>query len=78
MTCVCVCVSVIRPPPSLSEATSLVNPTNYRVCSTQPIDLAAHMVLLGESLAVIGQKLRDHDVSTPPGTAGRADASTME
>ncbi|XP_043225515.1 uncharacterized protein LOC122384941 [Amphibalanus amphitrite] len=49
------------PPPSMSEATSLVNPTNYRVCTTQPIDLAAHMVLLGESLGVIGQKLRDHD-----------------
>ena len=56
-----------RPPPSMSEATSLVNPTNYRVCTTQPIDLAAHMVLLGESLGVIGQKLRDHDVS---GAAG--------
>ena len=56
--------AVYRPPPSMSEATSLVNPTNYRVCTTQPIDLAAHMVLLGESLGVIGQKLRDHDVST--------------
>lgn len=31
--------------------------------STQPIDVAAHLALLGESLGRIGQRLKEHQVS---------------
>lgn len=31
--------------------------------STQPIDVAAHLALLGESLGIIGQRLKEHQVS---------------
>lgn len=30
--------------------------------STQPIDAAAHLALLGESLGIIGQRLKEHQV----------------
>lgn len=30
--------------------------------STQPIDVAAHLALLGESLGIIGQRLKEHQV----------------
>ena len=32
----------------------------YKVTGTQPIDAAAHLKLLGESLSVIGQRLTEH------------------
>ncbi|XP_045122036.1 HMG box-containing protein 4-like isoform X2 [Portunus trituberculatus] len=39
----------------------LPSPTPYRVTGTHPIDVAAHIKLLGESLNNIGQKLKEHE-----------------
>lgn len=33
----------------------------YKVVGTQPIDVAAHLKLLGESLTIIGERLKEHD-----------------
>ncbi|XP_018916800.1 uncharacterized protein [Bemisia tabaci] len=33
----------------------------YKVVGTQPIDLAAHLRLLGESLNIIGERLKEHE-----------------
>ena len=38
-------------------------PTFYKVHGCSPIDVAAHLKLLGESLNNIGQKLKEHEVS---------------
>jgi len=35
--------------------------TVYRVTGTQPIDVAAHLTLLGESLSIIGERLTEHE-----------------
>ncbi|XP_050732386.1 HMG box-containing protein 4-like isoform X2 [Eriocheir sinensis] len=66
------------PPPSLTSQgaghhrqpgqkgqrlTDLPSPAPYRVTGTNPIDVAAHIKLLGESLNNIGQKLKEHEVS---------------
>lgn len=42
--------------------TDLPTPAPYRVTGTNPIDVAAHIKLLGESLNNIGQKLKEHEV----------------
>ena len=34
----------------------------YQVTGSGPIDLAAHLSLLGESLATIGSRLQEHKV----------------
>lgn len=34
----------------------------YKVTGTQPIDVAAHLELLGESLRIIGERLKEHEV----------------
>lgn len=39
----------------------LPSPAPYRVTGTHPIDVAAHIKLLGESLNNIGQKLKEHE-----------------
>lgn len=36
--------------------------TEHAVLGTAPIDAAAHMKLLGDSLTVIGQRLIEHEV----------------
>ncbi|XP_011339551.1 HMG box-containing protein 4 isoform X3 [Ooceraea biroi] len=33
----------------------------YKIVGTQPIDVAAHLKLLGESLTIIGERLKEHD-----------------
>ncbi|XP_015115133.1 HMG box-containing protein 4 isoform X2 [Diachasma alloeum] len=33
----------------------------YKVIGTQPVDVAAHLKLLGESLTIIGERLKEHD-----------------
>lgn len=33
----------------------------YKVTGTQPIDVAAHLELLGESLRIIGERLKEHE-----------------
>lgn len=33
----------------------------YKVVGTQPIDVAAHLKLLGESLTIIGERLKEHE-----------------
>lgn len=35
----------------------------YKVTGTDPNDAAAHFILLGESLQIIGQRLKEHEVS---------------
>lgn len=34
----------------------------YKVVGTKPIDVAAHLRLLGESLTIIGERLKEHEV----------------
>ncbi|XP_011308793.1 HMG box-containing protein 4-like isoform X2 [Fopius arisanus] len=36
-------------------------PGAYKVAGTQPLDVAAHLKLLGESLTIIGERLKEHD-----------------
>ncbi|XP_039295415.1 HMG box-containing protein 4 [Nilaparvata lugens] len=42
-------------------AEPVVGPGLYKVIGTQPIDAAAHLKLLGESLSIIGERLKEHD-----------------
>ena len=37
-----------------------------QVTGTSPLDTAAHLKLLGESLSVIGDRLKDHEGKTVP------------
>ncbi|KYM81422.1 HMG box-containing protein 4 [Atta colombica] len=53
-------------PPSNRSNKDLVNEPvigtgMYKVVGTQPIDVAAHLKLLGESLTIIGERLKEHD-----------------
>ncbi|XP_068985777.1 HMG box-containing protein 4-like isoform X3 [Bombus flavifrons] len=53
-------------PPSNRTGKDLVNEPMigtgmYKVVGTQPIDVAAHLKLLGESLTIIGERLKEHD-----------------
>eukprot|EP00090_Calanus_glacialis_P042854 TRINITY_DN75953_c0_g1_i1.p1 TRINITY_DN75953_c0_g1~~TRINITY_DN75953_c0_g1_i1.p1 ORF type:complete len:358 (-),score=116.30 TRINITY_DN75953_c0_g1_i1:191-1264(-) len=45
---------------SVTKARSSTD-TSYRVTGTQPIDVAAHLTLLGESLSIIGERLTEHE-----------------
>ena len=40
----------------------VVGPGLYKVVGTQPVDVAAHLKLLGESLTIIGERLKEHEV----------------
>jgi len=47
--------------PSMMVTDQMTNSSGlYKVTGTQPIDAAAHLKLLGESLSVIGQRLTEH------------------
>ncbi|KAK2589320.1 hypothetical protein KPH14_007869 [Odynerus spinipes] len=53
-------------PPTNKTGKDLVNEPiigtgMYKVIGTQPIDVAAHLKLLGESLTIIGERLKEHD-----------------
>lgn len=53
-------------PPANRTSKDLVNEPiigtgMYKVVGTQPIDVAAHLKLLGESLTIIGERLKEHD-----------------
>jgi hypothetical protein len=57
-------------PGSLSYDTSSISPPSprgkdagYKVNGIKPIDVAAHLKLLGESLTIIGERLKEHEVS---------------
>ncbi|XP_021933163.1 HMG domain-containing protein 4 isoform X2 [Zootermopsis nevadensis] len=39
----------------------MVGPGLYKVIGTQPVDVAAHLKLLGESLTIIGERLKEHE-----------------
>lgn len=39
----------------------VVGPGLYKVVGTQPVDVAAHLKLLGESLSIIGERLKEHE-----------------
>jgi len=41
-----------------------VGPGLYKVVGSQPVDVAAHLRLLGESLSIIGERLKEHEVRT--------------
>lgn len=43
-------------------AEPVVGPGMYKVVGTQPIDVSAHLRLLGESLTIIGERLKEHEV----------------
>merc|ERR1711892_1449053 len=46
---------------AVSKARPSSDPSSYRVTGTQPIDVAAHLTLLGESLSIIGERLTEHE-----------------
>ena len=53
-------------PPSNRGSKDLVNEPvigtgMYKVVGTQPVDVAAHLKLLGESLTIIGERLKEHE-----------------
>lgn len=53
-------------PPSNRAGKDLVNEPvigtgMYKVVGTQPVDVAAHLKLLGESLTIIGERLKEHE-----------------
>ncbi|RZC40855.1 uncharacterized protein BDFB_000359 [Asbolus verrucosus] len=55
-------------PSSLSYETSSISPpsprgkdSSYKVNGIKPIDVAAHLKLLGESLTIIGERLKEHE-----------------
>lgn len=48
---------------SKSNTSPTITPGAYKVTGTAPIDVAAHLKLLGDSLYVIGQRLKEHEVS---------------
>lgn len=39
------------------------NGTSYKATGIKPIDVAAHLKLLGESLTIIGLRLKEHEAS---------------
>lgn len=43
-------------------AEPVIGPGIYKVVGTQPIDVSAHLRLLGESLTIIGERLKEHEV----------------
>lgn len=49
--------TVSPPSPKGKEAPSI-----YKVTGIKPIDVAAHLKLLGESLTIIGERLKEHEV----------------
>lgn len=49
--------SVSPPSPRGKDAGSM-----YKVNGIKPIDVAAHLKLLGESLSIIGERLKEHEV----------------
>lgn len=49
--------SVSPPSPRAKDAGSM-----YKVNGIKPIDVAAHLKLLGESLSIIGERLKEHEV----------------
>lgn len=55
--------SRIAPPPVVAAVGRARQGTDtvYRVTGTQPIDVAAHLTLLGESLSIIGERLTEHE-----------------
>ncbi|KAK0086566.1 hypothetical protein PV325_002970 [Microctonus aethiopoides] len=53
-------------PPAKGTGKDLVNDPvvgtgMYKVVGTQPVDVAAHLKLLGESLTIIGERLKEHE-----------------
>lgn len=53
-------------PPSSRVGKDLVNEPIigtgiYKVVGTEPVDVAAHLKLLGESLTIIGERLKEHE-----------------
>lgn len=49
--------SVSPPSPRAKDSGSM-----YKVNGIKPIDVAAHLKLLGESLSIIGERLKEHEV----------------
>lgn len=47
---------------------------HFKVTGTAPLDAAAHLKLLGESLTIIGSRLKEHEVSVWRATTLRCDA----
>lgn len=59
-------VHVTQPSPTIdSRHSASSKPTSeialYKVTGTQPVDVAAHLELLGESLRIIGERLKEHE-----------------
>lgn len=53
----------ISPSPTDSRKVVGDNSGLFKVSGTQPVDVAAHLKLLGESLMIIGERLKEHEVS---------------
>lgn len=50
--------TTVSPPSPKGKET----PSIYKVTGIKPIDVAAHLKLLGESLTIIGERLKEHEV----------------
>lgn len=50
--------NVSPPSPRAKDSGSM-----YKVNGIKPIDVAAHLKLLGESLSIIGERLKEHEVA---------------
>lgn len=50
--------ATVSPPSPRGKETNSI----YKVNGIKPIDVAAHLKLLGESLTIIGERLKEHEV----------------
>lgn len=49
-------------PKSSAMSSGLSSQGMYKVTGSSPIDIAAYLKLLGESLSIIGERLKEHEV----------------
>lgn len=45
----------------INEPESTLDREKYQIVGTRPIDVAAHLQLLGEGLTIIGERLKEHE-----------------
>uniref|UniRef100_A0A1B0DJN6 Uncharacterized protein n=1 Tax=Phlebotomus papatasi TaxID=29031 RepID=A0A1B0DJN6_PHLPP len=50
-----------KSPPLTTLIKSISSPQVYRVNTSHPLDVAAHLKLLGDNLTIIGQRLKEHE-----------------
>lgn len=53
---------MLSPRSSSTMGSALTTQAMYKVTGSSPIDVAAYLKLLGESLSIIGERLKEHEV----------------